>query len=397
MKVTKIRIAGVGGLASIEIPFNDGMNILCGPNGIGKTTVIESIAHSFSLQQIRILKRNAKSEAGSIVTEVDVDGENISSNIAISGFHPGGSDQITGLYTHAKKLISLKVNRTFDYQPLASVSKDVDKELHSFYEEAKTGADIKEVKNWFVNRFMYSAHDGVLTDTQTSNFRLAKKSFSALDSAFSFSRVLPSSNEIMLSSPGGEIYYEYLSSGFKSCLSIIFGIIKDIEFRFKDDEVKKESIKAEEFDGVVLIDEIELHLHPEWQAKIATVLTQIFPKAQFVVSTHSPHVIQAAKPSEVIALEMRNGTVQRRPLARSDAGFQGWTVEEILLDVMGMRDVRSDLFNDLFAEFNLALDQDDAARAHSAYGRLVAILHPDNVMNKILKLQLGALAGEAAT
>ena len=48
---------------------------------------------------------------------------------------------------------------------------------------------------------------------------------------------------------------------------------------------------AAEAQAVVLIDEIELHLHPDWQRQIARNLTETFPKCQFIATTHSPQVI----------------------------------------------------------------------------------------------------------
>ena len=77
--------------------------------------------------------------------------------------------------------------------------------------------------------------------------------------------------------------------------------IKEIEFRFKE-----QNVLAEEFDGIILIDEVEIHLHPEWQEKIISILRETFPCAQFIVTTHSPHVIQTAEPNQVIALQLQD-------------------------------------------------------------------------------------------
>ena len=52
---------------------------------------------------------------------------------------------------------------------------------------------------------------------------------------------------------------------------------------------------AAETEGVVLIDEIEMHLHPAWQWKVLKVLQETFPKVQFIISTHSPIVLSSAK------------------------------------------------------------------------------------------------------
>jgi predicted ATP-binding protein involved in virulence len=54
--------------------------------------------------------------------------------------------------------------------------------------------------------------------------------------------------------------------------------------------------------GVLLIDEIETHLHPKWQQTICTWLKQRFPKIQFLVTTHSPLIVQAADPGGIYFL-----------------------------------------------------------------------------------------------
>ena len=55
--------------------------------------------------------------------------------------------------------------------------------------------------------------------------------------------------------------------------------------------------------GVVLIDELELHLHPKWQRDVTEKLRRTFPNVQFIATTHSPFVIQALRPGELINLD----------------------------------------------------------------------------------------------
>jgi predicted ATP-binding protein involved in virulence len=390
MKVKSIEINGIGGIESIHINFNENMNFICGPNGIGKTTLLECVAHSFSATQTNILKRNVSSDSGNFKSVIEIDGTDTESNIAIVNFDPNKPSNISGLHQHSSKLLSLKVTRTFQYQALNSVSKDVDKNSNTSYQEAMHGVNVNEVKNWFVNRYLYSAHADALTEQQMNNLKLAKRSFSLLDEKFVFSKVLASSNEIMVHTPNGEIYYEYLSSGFKSCLSIIFGIIKDIELRFKDP-----CINAADFDGVILIDELELHLHPEWQSKIAEILVQVFPQAQFITATHSPHILQSANPSEIIALASESGKVFQRDLGDGKYGYQGWTVEEILIDVMGMTDTRTDEYHQEINRFENAIEQGDYPSAEISFVELDSLLHPNNHLRKLLKLELASVKGDA--
>lgn len=386
MRINKIKIEGVGGIKFLDLSFNNRMNLLCGPNGVGKTTILESIAHIFSQGSTNILKRNVASAESKVSVEIDNNGKTENKEIHFDTFIPEKQASIYGLSQMCNQIISLKITRTFQYQSLQSVSKDSDKENYRLYQDAINGIDLTDVKNWFVNRYLYSPHEGALSAAQLKNFELAKKCFSLLNENFTFSKVNASSNEIMINTPNGEIYYEYLSSGFKSIISILFGIIKEIEFRFKENQ-----IIAEEFQGVILIDEIELHLHPEWQEKIVEVLLNAFPMAQFFASTHSPHVIQAAKRNQIIALGFDAGNVIQRELPNTDFGFQGWTIEEVLNDVMGMSNLRTKIFNDLILQFDKAIEEENYENAEEIYKRIDGLLHPENTLRKLLKFQLAGL------
>lgn len=386
MRINKLKIEGVGGIKSIDLSFNEKMNLLCGPNGIGKTTILESIAHIFSNGNTNILKRNVASEISKISAEIDINGIIENKEIQFDTFIPETETRITGFHLRTSGLISLKTTRTFQYQSLQSVSKDSNKENHTLWNDAIHGINLTDIKNWFVNRYLYSPHAGALTAEQLKNFELAKKCFSLLNKDFSFSKVNASSNEIMINTPSGEIYYEYLSSGFKSIISILFGIIKEIEFRFKDPK-----INAEDFQGIILIDEIELHLHPEWQEKIVDILLSVFPKAQFFASSHSPHVIQTAKPNQIIALGLDTNNVIQRQLPCTDFGFQGWTIEEVLIDVMGMSNLRTEIFKDLLSKFDKAIDDENVQDSEEIYNQLDKLLHPENTLRKLLKFQLAGI------
>lgn len=386
MYIEKMNIKGVAGIVDLEIIFNEGMNVICGPNGVGKTTILECAAHTFSVNRTPILKRNVNVKEGNIISIVNVDDKKETANIIIPEFHPEASWNIQGLYHYSNKLISLKTTRTFNYQSLDSISKDQKRDEHSNFEFAKSGINFNDVKNWFVNRYLYSKHEGALSESELINYELSKKCFSLLDSRFAFSKVKASSNEIMINTPSGEIYYEYLSAGFKSTLAVLFGIIKEIEYRFKETE-----ITADSFDGIIIIDELEIHLHPEWQVRFYEALSSVFPKAQFIVSTHSPYIIQNALPNEIIALEFVNGNVSLRKFGHNPYGFKGWSVEEVLTDIMGMTDTRTLLYHKTLESFYAAIDKGKEEDALKYYKELILLLHPENHLKKLLRINLAQL------
>lgn len=91
----------------------------------------------------------------------------------------------------------------------------------------------------------------------------------------------------------------HLSDGYKSTVSLV----ADIAYRMAVLNPQCLGDVCSLVDGVVLIDEVDLHLHPAWQQKILQSLTEIFPKVQFVVTTHAPEVINSVPKENVVILE----------------------------------------------------------------------------------------------
>ena len=120
-----------------------------------------------------------------------------------------------------------------------------------------------------------------------------------------------------------ELLVEDLSDGYRSILSMTFELIRQLSrayapsYIFNDDKTK---IVAP---GVVLIDEIDAHLHPTWQRRIGLWLREHFPKIQFIVTTHSPLICQAADV----------GTVWRLPRPGTDESgimLSGFELDRLL-------------------------------------------------------------------
>lgn len=389
MKVTSLELKDVGGIPSLKLEnINPQMNIICGENGVGKTNILDSIAYCFSELDLDVLAKRAGSNQGNIYLNFDKNGVADQAEIQIKHTFPAGGNDNKYLnnikYASIKNsLLYLKVNRVFKYKKESSINADPDATYRTRFNSA--GIDNGDIKQWFISRYLHSAHEGNLSEVQQKNIRLAIKCFALMNGQYSFKRTTPQ-NEIIVSTPTGEIYFEYLSSGFKSTLYILLGIIKELEYRFQEKHVA-----AENYDGLVLIDEVELHLHPDWQSQICTKLKDVFPKAQFFITTHSPHVVQTASQGEVIALERKDCEVIQRDLPTSEYGYQGWTVEEILEDVMGMPDLRTRKYNDVKKRFDNALDSENKSEAQAAYDELDKMLHPHYPLRPVFRMQLDSL------
>ena len=86
-------------------------------------------------------------------------------------------------------------------------------------------------------------------------------------------------------------------------------------------------------EAIVLIDEIELHLHPSWQQRILSDLTRTFPNAQFIVSTHSPQVLTTLHPEQIVKLSRENGRIVA---GRAPEPTYGAEAGDVLNVVMGV-------------------------------------------------------------
>ncbi len=105
-------------------------------------------------------------------------------------------------------------------------------------------------------------------------------------------------DELLLRFSDREVPFAYLSDGYRNMLAMVADIA--IRCATLNPAMKEEAIRKTP--GVVLIDEIDLHLHPKWQRRVVNDLLAAFPNIQFVTTTHSPFIIQSLVPKEGIRL-----------------------------------------------------------------------------------------------
>jgi predicted ATP-binding protein involved in virulence len=95
----------------------------------------------------------------------------------------------------------------------------------------------------------------------------------------------------------GWIRFSELGYGYQTTIAWVVDLAKRLFDRYPDSQ----NPLAEP--AIVLVDEIDLHLHPEWQRKIIQFLTHQFPRTQFIVTSHSPLVVQSANQINLVLLE----------------------------------------------------------------------------------------------
>lgn len=153
-----------------------------------------------------------------------------------------------------------------------------------------------------------------------------------------------------------------LSDGYKNTLSMI----ADIAYRMAVLNPQFEKDVLQKTPGIILIDEIDLHLHPEWQQKILNELTSLFPNVQFFVSSHAPAVINSVKDDNVQILE--NGKIYS-PAVKT----YGRDVNSILREIMGVEE-RPAAIQKLLAEFYHCIDMKELGEAENLLKKLTQIL-----------------------
>jgi predicted ATP-binding protein involved in virulence len=128
-----------------------------------------------------------------------------------------------------------------------------------------------------------------------------------------------------------------------------------------------------EGEGVILIDEIDLHLHPKWQRMIVPKLREVFPYCQFLVSTHSPHVITHVQAECIYLLEQtKSGMTAQHPRES-----YGKNADRILEDLMGLETTRPDKVSSELQSLYEEIDQGQLVDARQKIVTLKAEIGED--------------------
>ncbi|TAL93942.1 MAG: DUF2813 domain-containing protein [Rhodanobacter sp.] len=125
---------------------------------------------------------------------------------------------------------------------------------------------------------------------------------------------------------GQRLFLEQLSDGERGLLAIVF----DLTRRLAIANPSSDSPISEGM-AVVLIDEVELHLHPSWQRRVLRLLQKTFTRCQFIVSTHSPQVIGQVRPEKLLLLHHEeSGRVVTTSASQSFGMDSGWILQNIM-------------------------------------------------------------------
>ena len=404
MHIQTLTLNNYRGAQSLSLDLDSHLNVFVGINGAGKSTILDAATLLLSWAVNRIRSPTA---SGRPIAEGDITNGQPSASIELSielmGAHEDKS--ITWRLAKARKGSRISENPT-NLKPLSSYVNAVQDRLQSesaslpLFAYYPVNRAVLEIPLRIRTRHEFNllaAYDKALErDTAFRTFfgwfraredlenelkilRIegstpkARKAPDAPDPQlqavrdalyqflpeFSNLRVRRSPLRMEIEKNGRFLTVNQLSDGEK-CL---IALISDLARRLAIANPNAESPLTGE--GIILIDEIDLHLHPKWQRIVVPKLLKVFPNCQFLVSTHSPHVLTHVQPENIFLLDWIDSNIT----AQHPSESYGKTAERILEDLMGLETTRPTVVKtDLQSIYELiARDQLDEARQKVAH------------------------------
>lgn len=331
MNIKSLYIENFRGIERLEIGnFDSQMNLFVGVNGAGKTTILAALSILFSWFLARLKNPNGK---GLLLTDNDISIGAKSCKIAIT-LLDGTYWDICKTHAYVKKndavsnLEQLKglVERIYSneelyktiplivYYPVERAVASAPVKLHKkengtiwdAYDEALIGnADFRTLFEW------YRRQEDIENEQIRDNPKFRDKSLETIRMALQ--KVFPEYGEMRVrrhptqamvickkdntKTDDIQIEFDQLSQGEKCYISLVCDLARRLSM------ANPQAVSPLRGQGIVLIDEIDLHLHPKWQVEVLSKLMTIFPQCQFVVTTHSPLVLSDVKPQQLYLLE----------------------------------------------------------------------------------------------
>lgn len=381
MKINKLEVSNFKLFAEKTFTFHPNFNLIVGVNGSGKTSLLRAIsvalggwAHAYlkndnnlrpildsEIREIQIEKRfdktkstgikatgtadvidryiNSKNDNSVQWSRRRVEGSNHTfiANTSINygtntdysiNFDNLGSDILK--YLEAGKTFNLPLIAVYECDRLwlpktaldqTTVAKQQIARFDGYVDCFHTGANHQAIGEWLLKHELASLQQKTETSSLKSIHAAAKAAINDCeDLRFDFEE-----GRVLLDFKDGTTKaFEHLSDGQRTML----GLFCDIARRaaILNPHLGEEASALTK--GVVLIDELDLHLHPKWQRRIIGDLKRIFPKIQFICTTHSPQLIGEAKPEEIILLD-ESGEQTMHP--RQSLGMDSnWVLRHIM-------------------------------------------------------------------
>lgn len=172
----------------------------------------------------------------------------------------------------------------------------------------------------------------------------------------------PQNYEILFDLQGLKIPFSALSDGYRGYVGMVGDLLYHLHMIDPDKPLR-------EAKGIVLIDDLDLHLHPKWQLEVVQRLATTFPHIQFFATSHSPLVAGTLRPENIVTLEMVTSPTTGLPTVearRFQERIHGLTADQILASAyFGLHSTRAPESHQqrrALAEAALEGDQDAALK-----------------------------------
>lgn len=406
--IEKLHLKNFRQFKLLEVEFNKNFNFIAGPNGCGKTSVLAGISHCFHHGTFHYSRFQEDSE---FWTDLTVSGAKKRVGIGKNSINNNGYRQqsirawnvperedgrdLVAIHEAKQKLkgfcpLFIGAERSIKYKQINGMTREqtLDQQLNQYTSsgtQSLYGEKPQNIKQWFVNRYFMIDKDWAIEEKENWDHMVnCLSSLAPFNSNFSYVRT-GKDLEPIFSIYGEECYMEELSAGFQAVLSIVANIFEWIEGTRQEGE--RVASKAT---GTVLIDELDLHLHPEWQFTLRDGLSNIFPNIQFIVTTHSPHLLSSAKENEVIVMD-RGYEQNEFYLKPSAKRYSGWNTDQILSEIMGVISLDNKDYEKLISEAFDKVEEKSVEGLKEAIERLSEIAHPNDSVLIVLNAKYASM------
>ena len=387
-QVLSLRLRNFRGVSELTVDFTTRTTVFVGINGAGKSTVLDALAIALSQLSWRICGQPRRARTirredirnGAEFARIEVKArwhdQDMDWAIAVNrkqGVYadPERKSELMALNQHARAAteawndgLSKALPLTVYYdvnRAVLDVPMRVREKLAHGPDEAYLdaldpgGADFKRFFIWFRNledqENEFRRDDPLHRKPELEAVRQAIASLTG----FSELRVRRNPLRMTLCKAGQELNVQQLSDGERTLLALVGDMARRLTILNQADQVTHGP-------GVVLIDEIDLHLHPRWQRDVVAKLKGAFPQCQFILTTHSPQVLGELPPEAVKVLG--NGQLYPAPL-RTLGLSSGEVLEEIMEAPSRNMEVAQEL-----RTLEHAIEDDDYAEASNLLAAL---------------------------